>query len=79
MATGIFGGTITCAQAYVGAISHTPEERSSRITTMQAVQSIGYVCAPGIGGALCAVGAMVRPRRVSHTLLLMLSIHCVLR
>lgn len=57
--TGLFAGTVTCAQAYVGAISKTPEERSSRMATMQAATSIGYVCGPGVGGALLLIGTMV--------------------
>ena len=56
----MFAGTATCAQAYLGAISRSPEQRSSRVATMNAVSAVGYICGPGIGGALLVVGTMVR-------------------
>jgi MFS family permease len=59
--SGLFAGSATCTQAYIGSISKTPEERSSRVAALQAVSSVAYVCGPGLGGALHAIGTMVCP------------------
>ena len=58
--TGLFASTSAVVMAYVGAISRTAQQRTERISFINAVIAASYIIGPTLGGLLHGISTMVR-------------------
>lgn len=72
--TGLFASTSAVVMAYVGAISRTAQQRTERISFINAVIAASYIIGPTLGGLLHGISTMVRAARC-----VLSAVCCVLR